>query len=57
VEEAVVVPAQQDEVVEAGLSSPEPVNDVMGVAEDGRPITAPEPAMPVAEVERLADRR
>jgi hypothetical protein len=55
VDEAVVVPAEEGEVVEVGGAAVEPVDEpVVGLAPDRRGVAAGEQASPVAFGERAA---
>ena len=60
VDDPVMMPAQEDEISELGLSVEQPVSDVVGVAHHRWPVAAREGAVPVPGHEggpdRLGDR-
>jgi hypothetical protein len=57
VDEDVVASTEEDQVAEAGVSTVDPVFQVMGVAPGGRAVAAGEAASAVADVQRPADGR
>ena len=56
VDQSVVMPAQQDEVLDIGVSAVAPVDDVVGVTPAGRAATAWEAAVPIPDDDRPAHR-